>query len=153
MSAGFVNEDQVLIHSLRIDRAFEDEKVLGADQAMLDPWREMKLGSELQHFSGERWLVRPAPQDQAGTFDDFQALVLFFVHFEREISVFSDHEEFFHPGVFVKRNNHPAPFRLDDALTPALDSLKEIRETMGSFPDGIRESDPPTPGRLRDNSR
>src|ERR1039457_796018 len=119
----FVDENQVLIHSLRINGSLEDEQVLGSDEAMLHARLEMELAAPLKQFGRKHSLVRPSPQNKSSAFLHLKPLILLLVHLERKISAFANHEKLLHARMFVQRHDHATPVRFDDAFTAALDSL------------------------------
>src|SRR5476651_1317780 len=86
----FVDEDQVLIHSLRINGPLEDEEVLGCDEAMLHARLEMELAAPLKEFSRQRSFLRPPPQNKSSALLHLKPLILFLVHLQRKISAFTN---------------------------------------------------------------
>src|SRR6476660_4525188 len=120
----FVNEDQILIHSFRIDRTLKHEQIFGANDAMLHPGLEVKLSAGQEDFDRKRSLVRRTPEDKTCPFADFEPLVLLLVHLEREVSAFTHDEIFLHAWMFVQRNDDAAPTGANHAVVPALDPIE-----------------------------
>src|SRR6266550_2506830 len=120
----FVNEDEILIHRLRIDRTLKHEQVFRANDAMLHPGLEVKLSAGQEDFDRKRSLVKRTPEDKTCAFADFESLVLLLVHFEREVSAFAHDEIFLHAWVFVQRNRNPAPTGANHAIVRVLDPIE-----------------------------
>src|SRR3954452_7510449 len=89
-SIRFVDEYEVLVHSLGIGGALEHKQVLRADDAMLGAGPEMELVARREHPDGERLPRAAAGQDQASTFLHFEAFILFLVRLQGEVSALAD---------------------------------------------------------------
>src|SRR6266487_1130490 len=98
----FVNEDEILIHPLRIEGTLKHQQVFCANDAMLHPGLEVKLTTGPEHFDCKRSLVSRTPYDKTCALTDFESLVFLLVHLERQISAFADNEIFLHAWVFVQ---------------------------------------------------
>src|SRR5438046_503308 len=120
----FVNEDEILIHPFRIDRTLKHEQVFRADDAMLHPGLEVKLGVGQEDFDRKRSLVRRTPEDKTCAFADFESLVHLLMYLEREISAFAHDEISFQAWVFVQRNSDAAPTGAIHAVVRVLDPIE-----------------------------
>src|SRR5437588_6123461 len=119
-----VNEDEILIHPFRIDGTLKHQQVFRANDAMLHPGLEMKVSAGPEDFDRKRSLVRRTPPEKTCAFADFEALVFLFVHLEREISAFTHDEILLHPGVFMQRDDNPAPPGANHVIARVLDPIK-----------------------------
>src|SRR5207237_4050713 len=124
----FVNEDEILIHPLRIDGTLQHQQVFRANDAMLHAGLEVKLGARLEHLDRQRLLVRWTPEDKTCAFTDFESLVLLRVHLEREISALPDDEIFLHAWMLVQGDDNAAPASANHAVVGVLDAIKQFRE-------------------------
>ena len=120
----FVNEDEILIHSFRIDRTLKHDQVFRADDAMLHPGLKVKSSAGQEDFDRKRSLVRRTPEDKTCAFADFESLVLLLVHLEREISAFAHDEIFLHAWMFVQRDRNAAPTGANHAVVRVLDPIQ-----------------------------
>src|SRR5882724_1724917 len=124
----FVNEDEILIHPFRIDRTLKYQQIFRANDAMLHPGLEVKLGAWPEDFDRKRARVSRTPQDKTCAFANFEALVLLLVHLERQISAFAHDEIFLHAWMFVQCDDNAAPARANHALVGVLNTIKQFRE-------------------------
>src|SRR5436190_15960726 len=119
-----VNEDEILIHPFRIDRTLKHQQIFHANDAMLHSRLEVKLGAGPKDFDCKRSLVRWTPENKTCAFANFEALVLLFVHLEREVTAFADNEIFLHSWQFVQFDDNAAPAGANHAIVRVLDAIK-----------------------------
>jgi hypothetical protein len=127
----FVDEYEVLIHSLGIDRSLEHEHVLRSDKTMLHSRLEMKPVSRRERFHRE-WLVCGTPRkDEPSAFLHLQVFILLFVHLKGKVSTLTDHEILFDPRMLMQNDDHASPRRFYGPLTTPVDAIEKFFKERG----------------------
>ena len=131
IGVGYVNEDQILVHPLRIGRSLEHQQVFCPDQAMFHSGRKMKPVARNERLNGQGFMGGFPIQDEPCTFLHFQVFVLFLVHFKSEVATLTNDEILFDTWVFVENNNYASPRCLDDPVATSLDAVEESGKKRG----------------------
>src|SRR5208282_3281712 len=91
----FVDENEVLVHPLRIDRPLEHQQVLCPNQTMLHSRLKMKPVARSNCLYRKRLAGGAPPQDEPRAFLHHDMLVFLFVHLKSEVSALTDYEILF----------------------------------------------------------
>ena len=129
----FVDEHEVLVHPLGIDRSFKHEQILRPDQTMLHSGLKMKPVARSERLYGKRLAGSPPRQDKPRPFPHLQVFVLLLVHLESEVSASTDYEILFDPRVLMQNDDHTSPRRLYGPFGALVDAVEKFRKTARSF--------------------
>ena len=135
----FVDEHEVLVHPLGIDRSLKHEQVLRPDQTMLHSGLKMKPVARSERLDGKRLAGSAPRQDKPRAFPHLQVFVLLLVHLESEVSALTDYEILFDPRVLMQNDDHTSPRRLYGPFATPVDAIEKFRKKCGRSNGSIAE--------------
>jgi hypothetical protein len=141
----FVDEYEVLVHPLGIDRSLEHQEVLCPNQTMLHSRLKMKPVARSKCLDCERLAGRTPIQDKPRAFVHNEVFVLLLVHLKSEVATLTNYEILFDARVFMQNDDHTSPRRLDDSVATSVDTVEKLRKKRGRSNGPIAEL--PTPER------
>ncbi len=135
----FVDEHEVLVHPLGINRSLEHEQILRSDQTMLHSGLEMKPVPRRERRHGKRLTGGAPPQDEPRALLHLQAFILLFMRFKSEVSTLTDYEILFDPRMRMEHDDHTSPRRLYSLFATPFDALEKFSKQGGRSKGRIAE--------------
>src|SRR5271166_1943042 len=127
----FVDEHEVLVHPLGIDRSLKHEQVLRPDQTMLHAGLKMEPVTRSERLDCKRLAGSAPRQYKPRAFPHLQVFVFLLVHLKSEVSTLTDYEILFDPRVVMENDDYASPRSLDDPVAIPLDAVEKFRKKCG----------------------
>ena len=143
IGVGYVNEDQILVHPLGIDRSFEHQQVFCPDQTMFHSRFKMKPVARSERLDSQRFVGGTPIQNEPCTLLHFQVFVFLLVHFKSEVTTLTNDEILFDPRVLVENDDDASPRCLDDSVATPLNAVDKSGKKRGGSDRSIAEVLPP----------
>src|ERR1700726_1653010 len=124
----FVDEHEVLVHPLGIDRPLEHEQVLCPNHTMLHSRLKMKPVARSKCLDCERLAGRTPIQHKPPAFLYHEEFALLLVHLKSKVAPSRDYEILFAPRVLTQNDDHTSPRRLYDSAAASVDSVEKLRK-------------------------
>src|SRR6202048_1524476 len=127
----FVDEHEVLVHPLEIDRSLKHEQVLRSDQTMLHSGLKMKPVTRSERLDGKRLAGSAPRQYKPRAFPHLEVFVFLLVHLQSEVSTRTDYEILFDSRVLMQNDDHTAPSCLYGPFATPVDAIEKFRKKCG----------------------
>src|SRR5271166_71667 len=135
----FVDEHEVLVHPLGIDRSLKHEQVLRSDQTMLHFGLKMKPVTRSERLDCKRLAGSAPRQYKPRAFPHLQVFVFLLMHLKSEVSTLTDYEILFDARVVMENDDYASPRSLDDPVAIPLDAVEKFRKKCGHSNGSIAE--------------